>query len=241
VTGNLLVITPSRGRPGQLADMLDATLGTSGEGTHVAVGYDDDDPERDGYESLAREARSRWPGRTFWHRGPGRDMTRWTNHLAVSWPRAFRYRYLASLGDDHFPQTQGWDETLTAAIESVGGTGIAYGNDLHQRDRLPTAPVISTAIVRALGWMILPGLVSKYADNVWKDLGDGAGCLSYVPDVIIEHRHPDAGKAPVDDTYARGNAYYDADRVLYRAWAGGLRDDDVKTVRDVMRLQGART
>jgi len=230
----ILVLTPSRGRPGRLAEMLDATLGTSGPGTHIAIGYDEDDPERTGYESLSREARGRWPGRTFWYCGPRRSVTRWTNWLAGH-PRAARYPYLASLGDDHLPRTQGWDEQLTAAIEAAGGTGIAYGDDGHQHQNLPTAPVISAGIVAVLGWVMLPGLMSQFPDNAWRDLGDLAGCLYYVPGVVIEHCHPDAGKASRDRTYSDGHAHWAEDQAVYLDWARGQRDNDVAAIRDAIR------
>jgi len=230
----VLVLTPSRGRPGRLAEMLDATLGTSGPGTHVAVGYDEDDPELAGYTDLAAAARELYPGRTFWHRRRRMSVTGWTNYLAGH-PRAARYPYLASLGDDHLPRTEGWDEQLTAAIEAAGGTGIAYGDDGHQHQNLPTAPVISAGIVAVLGWVMLPGLMSQFPDNAWRDLGDLAGCLYYVPGVVIEHCHPDAGKASRDRTYSDGHAHWADDQAVYLDWARGQRDNDVAAIRDAIR------
>ena len=239
VPERILVVTPSRGRADRLADMITETLRTSGPGTHIAVGVDDDDPDLAGYGEL-REAVRR-TGRVFWHRGPRRSLGGWTNHIAA-WPRAARYPYLASLGDDHVPQADGWDEALTAAIESAGGTGIAYGDDKHQHENLPTAPVISADIVRVLGWMVLPGLVSQYADNAWRDIGALAGCMTYVPGAVIEHVHPDAGKAPRDATYDEGHAHWAQDEAVYLAWVGDGSDDspraaDVRAVRNARRLR----
>lgn len=37
-------------------------------------------------------------------------------------------------------------------------------------------------------------------------LGNDLGCLSYLPDVIIEHLHPGAGKAEWDERYAAVNS-----------------------------------
>jgi hypothetical protein len=240
----VLVITPSRGRPARLAHMLEETLRLSGPGTHVAVCYDEDDPESGGYAALA--ARTPGSGRVLWFRGPRRSLAGWTNWVAGH-PRACRYRYLASFGDDHVPQTPGWDERLTAAIEAIGGTGIAYGDDRHQHENLPTAPVISADIVRVLGWLILPGVRSKFCDNAWRDLADLAGCRAYCGDVIIEHVHPDAGKAGWDATYGDGHASWAADEAVYLNWVAdpgdgdpSPRDADVNAVRNAMRLR-ART
>ena len=244
----ILVITPSRGRSGRLTAMLDATLSTSGPGTHVAVCTDADDPDRGGNEQLAADARELWPGRTFWHRGPRKSLAAWTNYLAVSWPRAARYGYLASLGDDHVPRTQGWDGVLTGAIEAMGGTGIAYGDDGWQHENMPTAWVMSAGIVRVLGWLFLPGLGHGYfGDNAIRDLGELAGCLRYCPGVKIIHEHPDAGKAPGDVTYAEAVPSWAGDEQAYLAWGRSPGDDmpsqrdlDVIAVRNVMRLR-ART
>jgi hypothetical protein len=214
--GRILVIVPSRGRPERLSYMLGEALSLSGGTADFAVCTDEDDTS--GYAD---------PGssRVLWFRGRRRSMCAWTNWAAAH-PRACRYGYLASLGDDHVPRTQDWDGKLAAAIS---GTGIAYGDDLHQGEDLPTAPVISRDITDALGWMCLPGLASKYCDDAWKILGGGAGCLTYVPEVIIEHVHPDAGKAPQDATYADGNDAYEDDGRVFRAWsrAGAAADTDL--------------
>ena len=228
----ILVITPSRGRPDRLAYMLQETLETSGPGTHVAVCIDDDDPELAGYDGLAASLQR--TGRVFWLRGPRRNLVSWTNYV-VHWPRAARYPYLASLGDDHVPRTHGWDEQLTDAIEAGGGTGIAYGDDKHQHEALPTAPVISRDITDALGWMMHPGLASKFCDDVWRVISELAGCRFYVPEVIIEHVHPDAGKAARDLTYEQGHADYPADRAVFDNWQGSAAVmRDVKIVKGVM-------
>jgi hypothetical protein len=237
----ILVITPSRGRPDRLAYMLQETLGLSGPGTHVAVGIDDDDPELTGYEELRETVRH--TGRVLWFRGRRRTLAGWTNWI-VDHPRTVRYPYLASFGDDHVPRTHGWDEQLIAAIEAGGGTGIAYGDDKHQHENLPTAPVISADIAHVLGWIVLPGVRSKFCDNAWRDLADLADCRYYVPQVVIEHVHPDAGKAGVDDTYRSGYADWAGDEAVYLAWGrspGGdipsQRDLDVRAVRNAMKLR----
>lgn len=221
--GRILVIVPSRGRPDRLAYMLGEALSLSDGTADFAVCTDEDDTS--GYAD---------PGssRVLWFRGRRRSMCTWTNWIAAH-PRACRYGYLASLGDDHVPRTQDWDGKLAAAA----GTGIAYGDDLHQGEALPTAPVISRAITDALGWMCLPGLASKYCDDVWLRLGRDAGCLAYAPEVIIEHVHPDAGKAPHDPTYAAGNDAWQGDERVFRLWERTGAGIDAATVRCVMARQ----
>jgi hypothetical protein len=111
------------------------------------------------------------------------------------------------MGDDHRPRTLGWDQTLLYAATTDGaGPGIAYGNDLLQGANLPTQVCIDARIVELLGNMAPPQLTHLYVDNYWKALGEGAGCLRYCHNVVIEHMHPVAGKAAMDAGYERVNS-----------------------------------
>jgi hypothetical protein len=225
------VITPSRGRPQRLRTMLDACLELSGPGTDIAIGCDDDDVDH--YRDIAIRFADR--GHVRWFHGTRTGLTGWTNRLASLYTRSdgepVRYRAFASLGDDHIPRTQDWDRLLLEAIDRMGGTGIAYGDDLTMREQLATAPVISADIVEALGWMCEPSLRHMYVDNVWGDVGREAGCLAYVPEVVIEHVHWRAGKAPPDRVYAESKAGTAADKAAYERWRAQRMADDVTKVR----------
>ena len=52
MTGDLLVIVPTRGRPGNLARFLDAVHDTRTAITHVHAAADDDDPEMGAYRDM---------------------------------------------------------------------------------------------------------------------------------------------------------------------------------------------
>jgi len=227
---DLLVITPSRGRPERLAAMLDACLSLSGAGTDVAVGVDTDDPALAAY----RELESRWEDRIFWWYGARRSLAGWTNAIASN--HAGEYRAYASLGDDHLPRTEGWDKALLGAIDGMGGTGISYGDDLLMGGNLCTAPVVSCDIVDALGWLALPVISHYCLDNAIKDIGEGAGCLAYCPDVITEHVHYANGKAPVDATYADAGGFTQdhPDWHAYQQWRQEGMAADVATVKALM-------
>ena len=140
------------------------------------------------------------------------------------------YRTFASLGDDHVPRTPGWDRLLLEAIDAMGGTGMAYGDDLLQGAALPTFVVMSADIVAALGWVCEPSMRHYNLDNVWQDLGRGAGCLAYRDDVIVEHMHPGASKAPFDDTYAEDSPHWPQDLTAYQAWRQLRMADDIAKI-----------
>jgi hypothetical protein len=193
----LVVITPSRGRPRQLARLAYALRATTDDRVGLLALIDDDDPWRGAY--------LQWASAT-----PGVQVLVGPN------PPSF----LASFGDDHLPRTTDWDITLTDAIRAMDGPGWAYGNDLLQGERLPTAWVQHRATVDALGWMMPPTLGHMYPDNAVYDVAHSTGRLAYAPGVIIEHLHPAAGKAPVDESYTESNAagQFAADRRAYTAW-----------------------
>ena len=60
-------------------------------------------------------------------------------------------------------------------------------------------------LVNELRGMTFPGCIHLYFDNFVKQLGIDLKCLRYLPDVIIEHLHPVAGKAQMDEGYTRVN------------------------------------
>jgi hypothetical protein len=61
--------------------------------------------------------------------------------------------------------------------------------------------------------MTFPGCIHLFFDNFVKQLGLDLNYLKYLPNVIIEHLHPVAGKAEMDEGYARVNqpTWYEQD------------------------------
>lgn len=140
--------------------------------------------------------------------------------------------------DDLLFRTPGWDARVR---ETLATPGIAYGDDLLQGEWHPTAVFMSTSIVRALGWLALPTLKHQWADDVWKSLGTAAGCLRFMPDVVIEHLHPANGKAEMDPGYERvfgenegAQAQATSDYNAYHAWLADGMEADVARVRAVL-------
>lgn len=225
---DLVVITPSRGRPRQLREMLEAIAATAIGSVQVSIGVDEDDPADylgtlQGFDAveavMCRQSR--------------KSLCGWTNRLAAqALYDETPPRYLASLGDDHRPRTKGWDLKLIEAIEALPGPGFAYGRDLFQDKNMPTAWVASAEVVRALGWMMLPTCAHMYVDNAILELGKASGRIAYRPDVIIEHLHPVAHKAAWDESYRESNVdeRYAADRLAFETWRDNQLAADVAVV-----------
>jgi hypothetical protein len=216
---DLLIIVPTRGRPESVARLAEAGRATTDAATDLVFALDnDDEPSAEAAAALG----------IYRVTGPRNHLAGWTNLIARHCMK--EYRVLASLGDDHAPRTPGWDRLLLEAIGVMGGTGFAYGNDLLQGAALPTAVAVSSNIVSALGWMCEPSMRHYCIDNVWKDLGEGAGCLAYLPDVIIEYVHPAAGKAAPDVTHNEAVARDTEDFTAYAHWKVWRMTADIATV-----------
>jgi hypothetical protein len=217
-TGELLVIVPTRGRPGSVLELDKALLETGTSKADVLYVIDPDDVRKDEYlDNVLGKGRD----------GQGRIMvlntrlglTRTLNAVAARF--ADRYDSIGFMGDDHRPRTHGWDLMVIDELYSTDrGPRIVYGNDLLQRENLPTAVFMHTKIITTLGYMVPLTLKHLYADNFWKELGEGTGGLRYRDDIVIEHMHPAAGKAEWDAGYREVNstAMDTADREAWLAY-----------------------
>src|SRR5215217_8262719 len=161
---DLLVVCPTRGRPHNIARLIDAWASTATPelGAQLLVAVDDDDPAKPDYLEVVHEVGFAWleagPRPTV----PG--MTEVLNRYAVRY--AGSYQALGFMGDDHQPASDGWDRRVLAALEELG-TGIVYGDDRFQRENLPTSAFMTSDIIRALGWMAPPELGHLWVDNAW--------------------------------------------------------------------------
>lgn len=212
MTQPLAVIVPTRGRPGSAARLSQAFRDTHALDALPVFVADWDDPELPAYRKLLDSEQI--PRLMVCDAGTGTGMTHALNYAARRY--AELYEAVGFMGDDHLPRTVNWDSTVLDALDSLEPR-IVYGNDLLQGKALPTAVFMQSRMVRALGFMAPAVLRHLYVDNYWKELGERTGSLRYLPDVVIEHIHPAAGKTAMDDGYRRVNAP-EADRNDRAAW-----------------------
>lgn len=154
--------------------------------------------------------------------------------------RKQHYSYAVGfMGDDHFPRTVGWDEVIVEALQELK-SGLVYGNDKFQEQSIPTQVFMTADIPLELGFMTLPQLKHLYADNFWLDFGNALGKVKYLPNVVIEHLHPAAGKAKHDAGYEfSGNFLLDQeDKKAYHEYLKHDLDGDVRNVRAMLRRTG---
>lgn len=156
-----------------------------------------------------------------------------TDLINEAYRQSPHYDYYHVTNDDFLYQTKDWDKILIEEIESRGGWGISYGNDLFNGRNLPVTSVISANIIRALGWLQLPGLQYLYGDMVWKFIGETMGFLYYRHDVIIEHEHARNHKADNDSVYEKTNSkeIYEADGKTFEEWRKHKAQSDIERIR----------
>lgn len=214
--GRMLYIVPSRGRPGNIRELLETWEATR-QHANLWICVDNDDPHVDEYSKIKLP-----PWAATWV-GPRKRLGPTLNDYTATYCEALhggprQTDIIGFMGDDHRPRTPQWDRIIYETVINRG-TGVYYGNDLLQGPALPTAVAMTGDIIGALGYMSPPGLIHLFLDNAWKDIGK-ATRLNYLPNVVIEHMHPVAKKAEWDAGYTEVNAnqQYVTDGEAYRAW-----------------------
>ncbi len=222
---SVIVVIPSRGRPERAGEAVAAAIGTAARpDTGIVLAVDADDPFLPGYRDL------RWSGpiAPFLLVLPPEatgDLVRVTNTVSVRIAAEEPEAIIGNLGDDHMIRTAGWDRMV---LDALARPGIAYGDDGIHGPNLPTAPFISAAFVRALGWYALPSCRHLFIDTAWRELGLLTGTLRYLPGLTIEHLHPLVGKAEWDEGYRQANSDETTahDFAALEVWRAGPAADD---------------
>lgn len=218
-----LVIIPTRSRPAN-AERAVKSIQEHSYISDICLGLDTDDehnyPRLDGvmYEVSDRAY-----------------MIATLNRIATKY--ADKYLFITFLGDDNVIRTPAWDVALTTKLVERG-YGIAYGNDLIHSDKLPTSVMMTTNIIRSLGYMAPPTLTHLYADNFWRALGWELGSLYYYHNVIWEHLHFVNGKAPKDELYAEINSdeMYEKDRIAFQNYVDKKLKKDIKKLKKALNV-----
>jgi hypothetical protein len=225
VTGRLMIMVPVRGRKANCERLLRAYEDTVDSADMVFI-LDPDDLET--YEGVD------W-GRTRQIVLDPRGMIGPKRNFAAGL-YADHYDALMCAEDDIVFGPKGWDTTLMGALAGMGGTGMVYPNDDRRTD-VPENVLISSDIVKALGWFCEPSMAHYWIDNAWADLGHGARCLKLCPDVLFENFHYTMGKdsGGPDKVYSESERLNGAaDAQAYAVWRRDRMAADVATVRKVL-------
>jgi hypothetical protein len=229
----IALMVPTRGRPENVAELQNAINDTAFSQPEMMLGVDDDDDVMLRCSAFAHY-------RTIYTQ-PRMTVARWCDYLsarALSWPGV---DVIGFMGDDHRPRTRHWDVHIRMEMAKMG-SGMVYCADGLQNERLPTSVFFSADVIRALGYFCPPQLQHMYLDNFWLALARGIGRVTYLPDVLIEHMHPDIGKAEYDDSYRESSAKMGPDSIAYLGISEphGELDKAIARVRDALGFEADR-
>ena len=225
---NILTICPTKNRPEKCGKMLESFRSMTTISSIVFI-LDNDEKFISEYKEMLCEYNIE-----IYREGTVTDK------INKTFEKYNDYDFYHITNDDFVYQTEEWDLKLIDKIQSKGGIGISYGNDLLTGQALPTAPMISANIVKALGWLQMPRLTHLYGDSVWKTIGHKLNILYYCHDVIIEHQHPQKDKKYKDSTfeYTNSKAMYQKDHQAFRSW---VEDDYLSDIYKIKELIDGKT
>lgn len=153
--------------------------------------------------------------------GKDRNMVNVLNYLSTTlYPDC---DYYSEVNDDHVFISNGWDIKMMCAINKKNnGVAIAYGYTKN----LPTATMFGGILVRSFGYFFPPEFNHTWVDNWLADIGFFSNILTYVPTVIIEHRHHLFGLAEKDSVYDSVDKDMSHGNSEYFDWVKTRRDND---------------
>ena len=198
---------PSRGRPRELACLLESIAKTASDPSslQIVLCLDEDDP---GSHDIGREDLS---------------MTRVIVPPGQSMGKMFRSLYEASLGrilmmlnDDVVFRTNGWDLAVKKAFDAFDDDlALVYGNDLDQGERVPTFPFITRRACEVMGQLVPDGYLNLHLEShlqdIFRELRElGHDRMVYLPDQVFEHCHHRIGKAAPDQTSKKKDSAFDS-------------------------------
>ena len=98
------------------------------------------------------------------------------------------YKYLAFVGDDIIFKTK-WETRIRNYLKSLPAA-MAWTNTLDRDDSnlLCTHPIITSNMVKALGFYGCPDVHHNFFDNFWMDITNDAAYNRYFKDIIWDHR-----------------------------------------------------
>ena len=203
------LLCPTRGRPAGFAQLTRSVAATAVEPGRVEIlAYvDDDDPERAAYvadyKRLALEPQVAALKAVDLCVGERLTTPLINNILAERAQGAV----LMIANDDQVFRDRGWDLRID---EESGrfpdGIFCMWFNDGRYGGKLCTFPILGRRWVDTFGY-IEPPLFEHFNCDLWTwQIAQMIGRTHYIGDILVEHLHPDTGKAAADTTTAHNLA-----------------------------------
>lgn len=197
------LITPSRGRPERLREMLESALHTAdraGDVTAHAV-LDADDPALDAYLAAV-------PSQCVVTVQGQREFLSQAFQTGAARALHDGADILMMCGDDVLFRTRRWDTKVRECLAQYrDGLALVYpddgnGNNAVNGDVKGNHWFVTRRWVEVVGCFCPPVFEHFCSDTVPEKIAEQAGCFVHLPDVLVEHMHFKHLKSKKDDTYA---------------------------------------
>ena len=189
------VLVPTRGRPDSMQRFCESCLSLADDANKVEVIFyidDDDRASREYYDKVSSN-------------GSIRAVIGPRIYLAEAWNvlcRAAKYDIVMQTGDDALFRTQGWDTRVLAEFEKVPDKILfVFVRDGIQNGKMGTLNFLHKNWVKTVGYYLPPYFYSDFTDTWLTDVAKRIKRSCYLNDVFVEHLHPAAGKAELDQTH----------------------------------------
>lgn len=210
----LLTVCPTRNRPERLKTLIDSFEKTIRGESVLLILLDKCDIKLGEYVKVVKDHDVLIQ--------PRQTLTKIINSAFEKYPD---FGYYSIVNDDMEYITPGWDTILRS-------DGIAYGN-FRVNNVNPMSSVINGDLVRAVGWIQYPKLISLSGDNIWYWIGKRLNRLYRYWDVFIEHHHPYFDKHEWDKSYDESNSSerYARDWAEVTDWLRHRSPEDLELIR----------
>ena len=205
------LLCPSRGRPENLRRLVASIEHTASRSDQLEmIAYlDTDDP-------------SCWESAQILVKGLKRTTVIFGPRIVMAecWNRCFAISsgsILFQCADDIVFRTPDWDEAIERQFDDCPDRILfVHGRDGLQDGRLGTHGAVSRRWAEALGYFVPPYFSCDWTDTWLNEVADSLGRRRYLPEIFIEHMHPAAGKAEMDQTHLDRMARGERDNVTQR-------------------------
>lgn len=205
---SLLVMIPTRGRPEQCKNLIESFDKNTDNADLVFLTDADDESYKD----------FDWQGHACLVTDPRPTMVQKLNSAAYKF--LDDYDVMAWYADDNEFVTPHWDTLMLNTLDEMGGSGWVYSWD-HRRTDIPETWMVSTDIVREMGWYANP-LMSMYfvADSI-AIIAKRASLLRFCKEADIPHHHYEVDpNVKRDATYQSSEMLYGRnDQLTWQAWS----------------------
>lgn len=211
----LLIKIPTRDRADQFFQVLDEYYGKLSKKIpyQVVVSCDYDDPVMNCPEIISKL--DTYPNLTYYFGENSTKIEACNSDIG----KHLDFDILLLASDDMMPIVKNYDLIIAKWMKSrfPDYDGILHFNDGYQGSKLNTLPIMGKKYYDRFGYVYYPGYKSLYCDLEMMQVSRLLGKAFYIPQVIIEHLHPAAGKAKEDSLYEKNNLYSKEDEQLYNA------------------------